>query len=749
MKRLRIGANHVQQQMKSLRGQGMVEFALAIPVFLLLILGIMEFSWMLFHYSITFSASREAARYGSSVGLGSTNISREIDCVGIRAEAYRVGRPAGITTAGQVDIRYDHGPDDPTAWDDLERCDALPVDFETILGDRIGVRVTANHSSLIGIFPSFPITSTTFRTIIKRVDMTANPTAPAGMSTNTPTCTVMPTATPTPTETLTPTLTFTPLPQADITVSKNDGVSYYIPGGTVTYTIYITNAGPNDAIGCILEDNRPFQVTTWDWTCTTAGGATGCDAYSGSGNIWDTGLDIPVGGSIAYTVTANLNPAAQDYLINYANIILPYGLGDDNGGLTAIDIDWPPAADLSVTAVSQETYYVPGEDFTFSFTVANAGPDAANFAVVSAEKPDQVENYTWSCVAVGGASCHNQAVAQPTFSDTMDYMPAGGSVTYTVNAHIAAAATDVMTFNVNVVPPVGISDLNMDNNYITISATPPTADIWISISDNNLSNYPRGTLTYTVRLYNWGPEDASNVYVVSAFPDASVISKWDWVCSGASGGASGCSGASNSSWEFSDYVDIPAGGEIIYSVTVTILNTAMNNLIITVDETAPAPFLDPDAPTLQNDNNSAMDINEPPAFSCNNLTIEGNSWLTPKRDITIKNNTSYPGHLTSMTLAFQDRKTNQNRSYLDSSTFGAAIIQTANLTEPGGTVSSWNGTTNDRLLDFLGSGNISSKTLSLNFVINSPPLTFSVITLEFLFVTPAGPVVCTKTNLAP
>ncbi|HOD05874.1 MAG TPA: pilus assembly protein, partial [Anaerolineaceae bacterium] len=232
MKRLRIGANYVRWQIKSLRGQGMVEFALALPVFLLLVLGIMEFSWMLFHYSITFSASREAARYGSSVGLGATNLSRDIDCVGIRAEAFRVGRPAGITTNNQVEIRYDEGPDDTRTWTSLPSCDD-PTKPNTQLGWRIAVRVTANHNSLIGIFPSFPITSTTFRTIIKNVDMTANPTAPAGQHTNTPTYTVSPTVTPTPTETLTPTSTFTPLPQADITVSKNDGTSFYIPGGTV------------------------------------------------------------------------------------------------------------------------------------------------------------------------------------------------------------------------------------------------------------------------------------------------------------------------------------------------------------------------------------------------------------------------------------------------------------------------------------------------------------------------------------
>ena len=748
MKRLRIGANYVRWQIKSLRGQGMVEFALALPVFLLLVLGIMEFSWMLFHYSITFSASREAARYGSSVGLGATNLSRDIDCVGIRAEAFRVGRPAGITTNGQVEIRYDLGPDDPTPWASLPSCDNSPKP-NTQLGWRIAVRVTANHNSLIGIFPSFPITSTTFRTIIKNVDMTANPTAPAGQHTNTPTYTVSPTVTPTPTETLTPTSTFTPLPQADITVSKNDGTSFYIPGGTVTYTIIITNAGPNDANGCKLEDNRPFQVTTWDWTCTTAGGASGCDAYSGSGNILDEGLNIPVGGSITYTVTANLNVAATDYLINYASIILPPGMGDDNGGLTAVDIDWPPAADLSIEAVSQESYYTTGQDFTFSFVVSNAGPDAANGALVTAEKPVQVESYTWTCVASGGASCHNQAAAQPTFSDTMDDMPAGGSVTYTVNARIAATATDVMTFGVNVAPPMGITDLNMENNDISITAAPPTADVWVSISDGNVANYPRGAITYTVRIKNWGPEDVTNVYVLSTFPDPQVVSEWDWVCSGATGGASECTGVSNSFWMFTDYINLPAGGEITYSVTMTIMNTAMYPLNFTVDETVPVPFMDPDDPGLQNDNNTATDTNDPPVFSCNNLTIEGNTWTSPKREITIKNNTSYPGVLTKMTLAFQDGKTNKNESYLNSSTFGGTAIQTADLYEPGGSITTWTADEDVRTLDFLGSGGTHTKTLALNFYIKNAPLTFSNILLEFTFQTPNGEVICTRGNLAP
>jgi hypothetical protein len=49
-------------------GQGIVEFALVRPLLLVLMLGVIEFGRLLFFYSSTFTASREAARYGSAAG---------------------------------------------------------------------------------------------------------------------------------------------------------------------------------------------------------------------------------------------------------------------------------------------------------------------------------------------------------------------------------------------------------------------------------------------------------------------------------------------------------------------------------------------------------------------------------------------------------------------------------------------------------------------------------------------------------
>ena len=45
-------------------GQGLVEFAIILPVLLILIFGIMEFSLLLYNQHVITNASREGARYG-------------------------------------------------------------------------------------------------------------------------------------------------------------------------------------------------------------------------------------------------------------------------------------------------------------------------------------------------------------------------------------------------------------------------------------------------------------------------------------------------------------------------------------------------------------------------------------------------------------------------------------------------------------------------------------------------------------
>src|SRR5262249_7038935 len=59
---------------------------------------------------------------------------------------------------------------------------------------------------------------------------------------------------------------------ADLAVTKTDGVTSAIPGGSTTYTITVSNAGPEAANGAALSDALPAGVIGGNWTFVSATG---------------------------------------------------------------------------------------------------------------------------------------------------------------------------------------------------------------------------------------------------------------------------------------------------------------------------------------------------------------------------------------------------------------------------------------------------------------------------------------------
>lgn len=157
------------------KAQGMVEFALVLPILLLVILGIIGFGHMFFSYSATVSASREAARYGAAAGISGSSF-RFQDCDGIRAAAVRAGLFAGVAnTEASVNISYDEGPG--TAQ--FGSCPVGGTGPNVALGDRILITVVVPYRSIVPLvnIPSFNLTATTRRTIVRSLSIGDAPTA--------------------------------------------------------------------------------------------------------------------------------------------------------------------------------------------------------------------------------------------------------------------------------------------------------------------------------------------------------------------------------------------------------------------------------------------------------------------------------------------------------------------------------------------------------------------------------------------
>ena len=175
------------------------------------------------------------------------------------------------------------------------------------------------------------------------------------------------------------------------------------PGGSVTYTITASNAGPSNATGATVADTFPASLTC-TWTCVGAGGGT-CTA-SGSGNINDT-VNLPAGGSVTYTASCTISAAATGTLTNTATVTAPAGVTDPTpGNNSATDTDTlartaPTSRSPRPTASRRAT---PGGSVTYTITASNAGPSNATGATVADTFPASL-TCTWTCVGAGGGTC--------------------------------------------------------------------------------------------------------------------------------------------------------------------------------------------------------------------------------------------------------------------------------------------------------------------------------------------------------
>jgi uncharacterized repeat protein (TIGR01451 family) len=142
---------------------------------------------------------------------------------------------------------------------------------------------------------------------------------------------------------------------ADLAITNTDGVTTVNPGETVTYTIVITNNGPSPANNAVFTDPAATWINVTSVTCGSATGGAACPTVGnttvalmqGAGIVIPT---LPSGGSVTFTVNANISSSAAGNVVNIASIAPPSGTSDpssSNNSATDTDTTTPLAAELS------------------------------------------------------------------------------------------------------------------------------------------------------------------------------------------------------------------------------------------------------------------------------------------------------------------------------------------------------------------------------------------------------------------
>ena len=320
------------------------------------------------------------------------------------------------------------------------------------------------------------------------------------------------------------------IPAASVSIITSDGVTSVVPGTPDTYTTVVNNNGPSALTNATVFDTVPVGFDITQETSSLAGVTF---TNLGDGQVEWTGINVASGQSATLTLTGLVDPGIQagGAFVNQATLEVPAGQIDTNSTYNATDSDTiSPNADLSVElsdnaggtfdATNNDTTggtAVPGDSVTYTLVAANTGPSDASGVYLSNPVPSQISSDTWTVSGTSGGASATTSSGTGNISDTLN-LPSGSSVTYTVDANIAADATGALVDTATLTPPSGITDTDAFTTSTDLATLSPQNNLSLTNSDGVTSVTAGASDTYTISVSNSGPSDATGVSVVDTLP---------------------------------------------------------------------------------------------------------------------------------------------------------------------------------------------------------------------------------------
>ena len=248
---------------------------------------------------------------------------------------------------------------------------------------------------------------------------------------------------------------------ADLGVTKSTNTTTASAGDTVTYTIVVTNNGPDAANGVVVTDTLPppllFQSITpaATFTCDTP-------AVGSTGTITCNGGPLANGATATFTLATTIAPGASGSVVN--SVSVASNATDSNG--TNSTAAGPGVivgtADLAITKTTNVTQAQTGNTINYTITVTNNGPDAATNVIVNDDLPAGLQ---FVSATPSQGSCNN---ADP-LSCNLGTLASGASATIALQALVTATSGTVSN---TATVTSDVDDDNLGNNTGSSTPTP-------------------------------------------------------------------------------------------------------------------------------------------------------------------------------------------------------------------------------------------------------------------------------------
>ena len=281
--------------------------------------------------------------------------------------------------------------------------------------------------------------------------------------------------------------------KADVVLTQTSTTPVNV-GGAVTYTVTVTNNGPDSASNVTINDTVPSALSGVTVTPSSGG-------YNGG--VW-TISSLAKGATATLTITGTATPSMAG--LNTPNTATQTGQTEYSDQYTTTTAQvYTKKAALSITNTGSPSTANVGQSVTFTLNVTNTGPDAASNINITDYIPVGLSGVT----VTPSTGTYNGGVW--TISSFAKGATATLTITGTVtNAQAGNNITNVANETQNEYPPVTIANATV---YVK------KADVVLTQTSTSPVNVG-GTVTYTVTVTNNGPDSASNVTVSDTVPSA-------------------------------------------------------------------------------------------------------------------------------------------------------------------------------------------------------------------------------------
>jgi uncharacterized repeat protein (TIGR01451 family) len=312
-------------------------------------------------------------------------------------------------------------------------------------------------------------------------------------------------------------------PPADMAVTAS-GPAAVTAGTNATYTITLTNNGPNAAQNVVLSDTLPAGAVFVSST-PAAGNPDNLTLSQSGSTLTETAAAAVASGNVdtfTLVVSAPSNLSNGAAFNDTASVSSTSADPNTTNDTAIVSGSVATSADLAVTN-SGPSAVTAGTNATYTITLTNNGPSNAQAVVLSDTLP------TGSVFVSMTAAAGNP--------DSFTLSQSGGTVTETANAAVASGHSD--TFTLVVTAPSSLangatfsdsasvssstSDPNTSNNSASVTGSITTsADL--AVTNSGPTSVTAGTnATYTITLTTNGPSNAQGVVLSDTLPTGAVF----------------------------------------------------------------------------------------------------------------------------------------------------------------------------------------------------------------------------------